>query len=55
MRLLLLIAYVLGGEHTLIILGLYGYNAILACMAVASVFSTEENRYGIFQVYLLLV
>ena len=41
----LLIAYVLGGEHSLIILGLYGYNAILACMAVASVFSTEENRY----------
>ena len=41
----LLIAYGLGGEHSLIILGLYGYNAILACMAVASVFSTEENRY----------
>ena len=41
----LLIAYGLGGEHSLIILGLYGYNAILACMAVATVFSTEENRY----------
>jgi urea transporter len=41
----LLIAYGLGGEHSLIILGLYGYNAILACMAVAIVFSTEENRY----------
>ena len=43
----LVIAYILGGEHSLIILGLYGYNAILACMAVASVFSTEENRYRI--------
>ena len=43
----LLFAYGLGGEHSLIILGLYGYNAILACMAVASVFSTEENRYRI--------
>ena len=41
----LLIAYELGAEHPLIISGLYGYNAILACMAVASVFSTEENRY----------
>ena len=43
----LLIAYGLGAEHPLIILGLYGYNAILACMAVASVFGTEENRYRI--------
>ena len=41
----LLIAYGLGGEHSLIILGLYGYNAILACMAVAIVFSTEDNRF----------
>ena len=41
----LLMAYELGAEHPLIICGLYGYNAILACMAVASVFSTEENRY----------
>jgi len=41
----LLTAYGLGGEHSLIILGLYGYNAILACMAVATVFSTEDNRF----------
>jgi urea transporter len=41
----LLTAYGLGGEHSLILLGLYGYNAILACMAVATVFSTEDNRY----------
>ena len=37
----LLVAYGLGGEHSLIILGLYGYNAILTCMAVSIVFSTE--------------
>ena len=41
----LLTAYGLGGEHSLILLGLYGYNAILACMAVATVFSTEDNRF----------
>jgi urea transporter len=41
----LLTAYGLGGEHSIIFLGLYGYNAILACMAVATVFSTEDNRF----------
>ena len=43
----LLVAYGLGGEHSAISLGLYGYNAILACMAVTIVFSTESNRYRI--------
>ncbi|MFJ8236042.1 urea transporter [Ureibacillus sp. NPDC094379] len=43
----LLVAYVLGGEHSLILLGLYGYNAILACLAVSIVFSEESNRFRI--------
>lgn len=41
----LIVAYGLGAEHSLIIMGLYGYNAILACMAVAVVFSSKDNRY----------
>jgi urea transporter len=41
----LLVAYGLGGEHTLISLGLYGYNAILTCMAVGVVFSMDANRF----------
>lgn len=41
----LLLAYGLGGEHSLIFRGLYGYNTILTCMAVAVVFSTEANRF----------
>lgn len=43
----LLIAYGLGGEHSLITHGLYGYNAILTCMAVTFVFSTKSNRFRI--------
>ena len=42
----LLAAYVLGGEHTLIIEGLYGYNAILAILAVAIVFNMNRHRYA---------
>ena len=33
-----IIAYALGGEHSLIVLGLYGYNAILTIIAVSAVF-----------------
>jgi urea transporter len=43
----LLLAYALGAEHSLMILGLYGYNAILACMAVATVFGSKSNRFRI--------
>ncbi|WP_158582958.1 urea transporter [Ureibacillus yapensis] len=41
----LLLAYGLGGEHSLIFRGLYGYNTILSCMAVAVVFGTAANRF----------
>jgi len=41
----LLLSYVLGGEHALILGGLYGYNAILTCMAVSIVFSSQSNRF----------
>jgi len=41
----LLLSYVLGGEHSLILGGLYGYNAILTCMAVSIVFSSQSNRF----------
>ncbi|MFB7637706.1 urea transporter [Peribacillus butanolivorans] len=40
----LLISYGLGGEHSLIIMGLYGYNAILTCIAISMVFKEEHNR-----------
>ncbi|MEK5331453.1 urea transporter [Lysinibacillus sp. FSL W8-0992] len=43
----LVLSYGLGGEHALIIGGLYGYNAILTCMAVSTVFSTKSNRFRI--------
>ena len=39
-----LTAIALGGEHVLIMLGLYGYNAILTILAVSAVFTTRENR-----------
>lgn len=39
-------ALALGGEHTQIVLGLYGYNAILTILAVSAVFNTKENRYA---------
>ncbi|PIC99569.1 MULTISPECIES: urea transporter [unclassified Sporosarcina] len=39
-------ALALAGEHTLIMLGLYGYNAILTILAVTVVYNTKENRYA---------
>ncbi|MBE1553276.1 urea transporter [Sporosarcina limicola] len=42
----LLTAYALGGEHTLMMLGLYGYNAILTILAVSAVFTTDQNRFS---------
>lgn len=44
----LLTSYLLGGEHTLIYMGLYGYNAILAILAVSAVFNTDRHRFGLF-------
>ena len=37
-------AFYLGGEHTLIDAGLFGYNAILTAMAVGVVFREKTNR-----------
>ena len=42
----LLASYGLGGEHSLIFIGLYGYNAILACIAVAVVFRDERHPFA---------
>ncbi len=42
----LLTAYGLGGEHSLILEGLYGYNSILACLAVAAVFNPDDHRFA---------
>lgn len=42
----LLTSYFLGGEHTLIFMGLYGYNAILTILAVSVVFN-ENGRYAL--------
>lgn len=42
-----LTAYGLGGEHSLINLGLYGYNAILTIIAISIVFK-EKERHGLF-------
>ncbi len=42
----LLTAYGLGGEHHVIFLGLYGYNAILSIIAVSIVFKDNE-RHGL--------
>ncbi len=36
-------AYTLGGEHNIIMLGLYGYNAILTIVAVSVVFTNEKS------------
>lgn len=44
----LLTALILGGEHSVISLGLYGYNAILTIIAVSIVFKEIENRYALF-------
>lgn len=41
-----IIAYFLGGEHSLIVMGLYGYNAILTIIAVSAVFNSEHNRFA---------
>ncbi|OCA92010.1 urea transporter [Bacillus wudalianchiensis] len=43
----LLTSYLLGGEHTLIYRGLYGYNAILAIIAVSATFNTDHRRFGL--------
>jgi urea transporter len=43
----ILIAYFLGGEHTLIARGLYGYNAILTIIAVSAVFNHEHHRFAL--------
>jgi len=42
----IIITYFLGGEHSLIALGLYGYNAILTIIAVSAVFNHEHHRYA---------
>jgi urea transporter len=42
----LLTSYFLGGEHTLIFKGLYGYNAILTILAVSVVFN-ENGRHAL--------
>jgi urea transporter len=44
----LLTVYLLGGEHNLITLGLYGYNAILAILAVSVVYKKIQNRFALF-------
>lgn len=44
----LITAYILGGEHSLISLGLYGYNAVLTIIAVSIVFKEQQNRYAIY-------
>ncbi|MCM3711875.1 urea transporter [Sporosarcina luteola] len=41
-------AYILGGEHTLIDAGLYGYNAILTALAVGVVFQAGGTRISVF-------
>ncbi|MFC8151589.1 urea transporter [Bacillus paralicheniformis] len=42
----IIIAFLLGGERSLITLGLYGYNAILTILAVSVVFKSEHNRFA---------
>lgn len=44
----LITAYVLGGEHSLIYSGLYGYNAILTILAVSKVFNTDNHPWSLF-------
>lgn len=48
-------AYMLGGEHTLIDAGLYGYNAILTALAVGVVFRDGANRLTLFNVIIACV
>ncbi|OMI27729.1 urea transporter [Bacillus haynesii] len=42
----IIIAFLLGGERSLITSGLYGYNAILTILAVSAVFNREHNRFS---------
>ena len=42
----IIIAFLLGGERSLITLCLYGYNAILTILAVSVVFKSEHNRFA---------
>ncbi|MCI4126234.1 urea transporter [Bacillus haynesii] len=42
----IIIAFLLGGERSLITSGLYGYNAILTILAVSAVFNREHNRFA---------
>ncbi|AGN36399.1 urea transporter [Bacillus paralicheniformis] len=42
----IIIAFLLGGERSLITLGLYGYNAILTILAVSAIFKSEHNRFS---------
>ncbi|MED4402904.1 urea transporter [Metabacillus fastidiosus] len=56
----LLTALFLGAEHTLITMGLYGYNAILTILAVSVVFQSNQNRFsiiltGIFGAFLAVI
>ncbi|RLL40635.1 urea transporter [Oceanobacillus piezotolerans] len=44
----MLTSYFLGGGSYPINLGLYGYNAILAILAVSIVFKTAQNRFALF-------
>src|SRR5699024_3057466 len=41
-------AFLLGGEHSLISLGLYGYNAILTIIAVSIVFKEKQNSFALY-------
>ncbi|OCA84533.1 urea transporter [Bacillus sp. FJAT-27225] len=42
----LLTSFFLGGEYNPIYMGLYGYNAILAILAVSVIYKTDENRFS---------
>ncbi|WP_245975384.1 urea transporter [Oceanobacillus chungangensis] len=42
----LVTALILGAERSLIFLGLYGYNAILTCIAVALVFNMDKRPFS---------
>ncbi|OIK10405.1 urea transporter [Bacillus sp. MUM 116] len=44
----LITSYLLGGEHSLIFMGLYGYNAILTIIAVSIVFKDNDRNELLF-------
>ena len=48
-------AFYLGGEHTLIDAGLFGYNAILTAIAVGVVFREKTNRLAPFTAIIAVV